>query len=173
MGPVYPSINWPGWRPSSLWHKFCMSLKGKNTHHFSQAWFMVKPWIQLRDYLLRGGGIERILHQKNESGHVGITVLKAGKPSGYKWDSRSRFPGENSSSATNCMIFFFFFIEGRFLFLIISLTSVVLWKKYSTSAPLKIKIWKFYTKNFFSLDFSLVSVISVAVKSVSLRPPHA
>lgn len=67
------------------------------------------------------------------------------------------------------ILWIFFFIEGRFLFLIISLTSVVLWKKYSTSAPLKIKIWKFYTEKMFSLGFSLVSVINVAVKSVSLR----
>ena len=102
---------------------------------------------------------------------MGITVMKAGKPSGYKWDSRSRLPGENSSSAMNSMNFFF--IERRFLFLIISLMSVVLWKKNSTSAPLKIKIWKFYTEKKFLLDFSLVSVISVTVKSVSLRPPHA
>lgn len=33
--------------------------------------------------------------------------MKAGKPSGYKWDSRSRLPGENSSSAMNSMNFFY------------------------------------------------------------------
>ena len=39
---------------------------------------------------------------------MGITVLKAGKPSGYKRDSRSRLPGEHSSSATNSMNFLFY-----------------------------------------------------------------
>ena len=51
------------------------------------------------------------------------------------------------------ILWIFFFIMERFLFLIISLTSVVLWKKYSISAPLKIKIWKFYTEKIFSLGF--------------------
>ena len=58
---------------------------------------------QLEGGFAGGGGSEKILQQKKESGHMGITVPKAREPSSYKSRARARPPGVNPASAANCV----------------------------------------------------------------------